>query len=437
MRIPTLPLTTNGTVSRGDKVYRWDTTGFTTAAAAINHSDFNNGVNGIAILRKRNLMQKGVIGYKKYTPTNYYAFSGRTLRVGGAKGVYRQSTNPLRFGVRYREIGFGYTGGSGTGVGEPWRAFLRSDTYNTPTAIANRAIIANTINRVNSEILVKARNNKMSLGESLVDVDRTVVMVATKGIQVYQAFRFLRSGQINKAFQALDLTSLTDKRGRNVQNASSVSARWLALQYGWLPLLSDIWDGVNFVNEKFKDPKSTFVVSRKAKQQLLNPGWVFNFNDEPWYNAKGTSDVLTSVSQKYVLKVKDQTMAYLASIGLDNPLYVAWQAIPYSFVLDWLLPVSDWLQALSTPLGLQLVSGYRSVRTEGFIRFEAVSFGVNPSDQNTVFIGEPTKSTFTFNELSRDKLTTFPIVQPYFRFPFSNPQRLTSAIALIQERRRG
>lgn len=35
--------------------------------------------------------------------------------------------------------------------------------------------------------------------------------------------------------------------------------------------------------------------------------------------------------------------AYCGKTGLNNPLKVAWNAIPFSFVLDWFIPVSGYL----------------------------------------------------------------------------------------------
>ena len=36
------------------------------------------------------------------------------------------------------------------------------------------------------------------------------------------------------------------------------------------------------------------------------------------------------------------------SLGLDNPIATAWELVPYSFVLDWAMPIGQWLQALNS-----------------------------------------------------------------------------------------
>lgn len=46
-----------------------------------------------------------------------------------------------------------------------------------------------------------------------------------------------------------------------------------------------------------------------------------------------------------------------AQLGLINPVNLAWNLLPYSFVVDWFLPVDGFLSALSAPWGLHFIGG--------------------------------------------------------------------------------
>lgn len=389
--------------------------------------------------RTRNNLGKGIVAYKKYKPTSYYSYAYRFVNRGSVKLVYSYNPgggNPLAWYSISRSLGYGYLGASGTGMGDPLALVRWNSNNGDARAIGNRAIISNLINRTNSEIAVKARREKISLGESLVDVDKTIMMVANTSIRLFYAFKHLKSGNVKKALEALNITHLRDRRGRVVERASTLESKWLALRYGWLPLVYDIYDGVNLVNSAFKENPDHFYVKRNTKEWLPFFGHMWNLNNDPWIgiNIGYTSQV--EVRQKYHLKIKDEVLTALTATGLENPLYVAWQVIPYSFVFDWIVPVSDWLSALTAKLGLQFLDGYRSIHVEHRSTWKITGF------QNAGGAGVANirryggiDSTLTCVELTRDKLTTFPNVQPYVRIPGLQPTRIADAIALIKERR--
>ena len=43
-----------------------------------------------------------------------------------------------------------------------------------------------------------------------------------------------------------------------------------------------------------------------------------------------------------------------SSLGLANPALVAWELVPFSFVIDWVLPIGSWLTATGPLLGVNV-----------------------------------------------------------------------------------
>lgn len=436
-------LSTNGTSSRNSNdVIREDYKTTTLASAMSRVPSPDVTLTSLKGLRSRQNMGKGIVSYKKYKPTSYYSLALQFESLGFVNRVYSYNPGggqPLQYYSISRSLGYGYIGASGTGVGRPDQLFLWNSNNGDWRAVANRAIISNLINRTNSEIMVKARREKMSLGESLADMPKTIMMVADTATRLYYAFHHLRKGDIKKTLEALNIRSLRNRRGRVVERATTVEGKWLALRYGWLPLVYDIYDGVSLVNQGFnKEDPTHFVVSRHTKEWLPFFGHLWNLNDYPWKGIDIGYSTQVNVDQKYRLRIKNATLSYLTSLGLENPLYIAWQLMPYSFVLDWVLPVSDWLLALSSQLGLDFLDGYRTVHVEHRSRWQLASYG-NTGGAGVVEYARRggIDSTLSVVEVTRSVLTSFPLPQPYAKIPGLQPTRIADAIALIKERKRG
>ena len=54
-------------------------------------------------------------------------------------------------------------------------------------------------------------------------------------------------------------------------------------------------------------------------------------------------------------------MKAISYYGLDNPTLAVWEAMPYSFVVDWFLPVGDYLSSLSAFNGIEVINPSISV----------------------------------------------------------------------------
>jgi len=72
--------------------------------------------------------------------------------------------------------------------------------------------------------------------------------------------------------------------------------------------------------------------------------------------------------------ISDPALKQLAQIGITNPINLAWELIPYSFVIDWLIPVGKFLESLDALVGvsnLKVLHGYKIVK-----KFEGESRGM-------------------------------------------------------------
>jgi len=124
--------------------------------------------------------------------------------------------------------------------------------------------------------------------------------------------------------------------------------------------MGDIY-GLCLELQKSLSKGQTVRATRKVATQLSTP---FKELDDSWYKNLSFNWNL-GVTVNLVAKVDNPTLARLNSLGLINPLTVAWERMPWSFVVDWFIPVSTFLQALSATIGLDFFTGSVTYRTFG------------------------------------------------------------------------
>lgn len=226
-----------------------------------------------------------------------------------------------------------------------------------------------------SAALVRARNkmkdSKVNLGVAFAERNRTASMVGDTAKRLARAVQDMRRGNFRDAYRRLGISynDSSGPKGRNWVNA------WLQSQYGWKPLLSDIYGSVAALSKR---PRSDFRVTSTAHRgDTTHYMWEIDPNN--WSSHSGDYGYRCEAERKRGVFVRidavpdnDLTMS-LSSLGVTNPLEVAWELVPYSFVVDWFLPVGDWLSSMDAMLGYS--SAYTSTTTYNQCMWE--SWGIS------------------------------------------------------------
>lgn len=216
----------------------------------------------------------------------------------------------------------------------------------------------------------KVAGSEFNLGVFLAEAPQAIKMIAETATKIDRAYRAARRGNFSRAAAILTKGSKLPRPKDKV-----VANNWLELQYGWLPLLQDAEASAQFLAHMHEHPQQSVV---RARLRRVYP----------------TSDVKTGSPSnvaplrverfairniKAILREKDT----LALSGLTDPLSVVWEKLPYSFVIDWFIPIGNWLQARTlgsalsgtfvvshkywtTVDGLKLLSTYGRTPVSGF-----------------------------------------------------------------------
>jgi hypothetical protein len=135
---------------------------------------------------------------------------------------------------------------------------------------------------------------------------------------------------------------------------SKIPKDWLELQYAWKPLLSDVHGAVELLSTRDSVRDRVVTVKASVKQRVKSELDSFQSGDWP-YRAKSDAEAGVFVRLDYL--AASDVLQKVSSLGLTNPLEIAWEVVPYSFVVDWFLPIGNWLGVLDATLGYDFLSG--------------------------------------------------------------------------------
>jgi len=239
----------------------------------------------------------------------------------------------------------------------------------------------------NSEIALLGKlreacaGSDFNLAVSLAEAPKACEMIADTARRVAAALVYTRKGQFAKAHHALTKGKNRDWfpfdyfRGRK-SSVDTLSENWLALQYGWLPLMNDAENAAKFLAHHFEVPLSRVI----RVKHIQSPSNAAIFSTSGY--------LLPSGAESYEIKrikavLREKNNAKL--LGLLDPLSVAWELTPYSFVIDWFVPIGNFLSAralASSIEGTFVSSLMRTCSVGGMVKNPAGSGDVKIAPSN-------------------------------------------------------
>lgn len=295
-------------------------------------------------------------------------------------------------------------------------------------------IPASELNAVDAVASTKTRlkigDQKAGLGETILQANRTLDMFGTNVLRIVTAYRAIRSGRPKDAWNALYLSArrrqgLRFQKSYAVSREKAVGQLWLELQYGWLPLVRDIYGVTEALHARLKQ-QGVYERATASNTRKFSDSW------NPGGFAATTVTSATSYGVKYIVyyRIIDQETRTLQQLGIINPVAVAWDLVPFSFLVDWLLPIGNWLSSMTSTAGLEFVAGCKMTKkVETTTRVDWVQKLNKPDLESTYTAdrrGSKSRRTFT-----RSTLTDWPSVSlPRFKNPFSRTHML-NGLALL------
>lgn len=218
----------------------------------------------------------------------------------------------------------------------------------------------------NNKLSKKLQSKDIDLGVALGEARETAAFVQSAMISCFQAARRARKGDLSGVLKELGLNQTTNAQRQRLRDIPDVVSRaWLGYSYAVRPLMADVFGAVKALEKRHERPTLVTVRAQSTEVvdvELATTKGVLNYPDFG-------RDVYLSVVGEYGARAKitfevDNPLLYkLSTVGLTNPLTVAWELIPFSFVVDWFIPIGDFIGSIVPPQGVTKVQ--RTLTTYG------------------------------------------------------------------------
>lgn len=203
-----------------------------------------------------------------------------------------------------------------------------------------------------------------ALGVSLGERKQAMDMMTARLSQLYRFTRAVTKFQWTKAAEELKLDADSRKKFKKLTSGDKLRAsskhfanNWLEFHFGWSPLLGDIHDAMEVLVSPVQPTK--IKVSKRRKYSYYSDNRVLRYDS---YLNKHTGYFRWSMGSQF--EVSNPNLYLLNRLGIINPLSVAWELAPWSFVLDWFVNVSDFLEQFGEFAGVSRTNAWFSATLE-------------------------------------------------------------------------
>jgi hypothetical protein len=255
-------------------------------------------------------------------------------------------------------------------------------------------------NESNTKCLLRIADNKADIGVGVGTAKQTLNEMSRLASRLFRAYTAVKHGNLKGVFAPLGI------RKTDIVTGKAASDYWLQWQYGWKPLIIDLHDAYGAVSDAFEQYEMLLHARSSAKFEAAN-STNGEFDESHITNEK----CLTRIDAR----IECTRLRGASQLGLVNPLSVVWELVPFSFLIDWAMPIGNVLEATTASCGLGFQGGSVSQTLQGTCTFSRNS-SYYPNDLQ---LGSCTVEKFA---TYRSVLGDFPIPLPYIKqkTPFSS-----------------
>lgn len=202
------------------------------------------------------------------------------------------------------------------------------------------------------------------LAVTLAERKQAMDMITRRGLQLAGAALALRKGGPVAFVKALKGSINANVRRDQRQwrkSSHQFSSWWLEYTYGWSPLVGDIGSSIAVLDSPLPPLRVKTSVAKKVSLRRKVSDTSYNYDSELLGIINGEMRFKAGAD----ISVTNPNLLLAQRLGLTNPAIVAWELVPFSFVVDWFVNVGDYLRNFSEMHGVTYTNPYHFFSFEG------------------------------------------------------------------------
>lgn len=195
-----------------------------------------------------------------------------------------------------------------------------------------------------------------SIGTAVAEGRESLNLIGSRATQLGKAFLSLKRGQFRRFLKLLQVRPLKKDQRTRWTRPKDAASIWLEYWMGWAPMIGDIYDAMKVLSGEIPSIPVVAYASAPFQHTIKMSG----------YGIDHTASNSGKAGAKYsgVVVVTNLNLASAEQLGLINPAVVAWELVPFSFIVNWFIPVQDYLANYSFGAGMEISKREMTVRTK-------------------------------------------------------------------------
>lgn len=269
-----------------------------------------------------------------------------------------------------------------------------------------------------------------ALGTAMAELDSSFQMIESRVMQAYASVRALRQGDLRGAAGHIGLNPRSMPKRYQIpynarRNAKDIGGAWLEYWFGWAPTINDVNTALDVIQ---KVPKKLHynVVGTAVDEVRLR-------DDSPRSQPGGTwtrHTVNVRVDTRMIgeVSITNPSLRLAHDLGFTNPGKIIYEIIPFSWLLDWVVPIGGFLDQIDQYLGLSFENPVFSTRVDAEEEwFEVGWYGDWRGGHPSLWAHATASGHFFQRNIGVPTAWSFPTA----RFPKLSLTRASTAISLL------
>lgn len=284
-----------------------------------------------------------------------------------------------------------------------------------------------------SKLHSKVRGNEWNAPVFLAEAGKSAQMIYQRATDLTNLIRSLRRGDLSTFFALLRGETSRghrrklEKQYKNGRAEPSKAAAnvWLETAYGWTPLMADVQNAVALAMDLSESENNR--LGRTKAGAFAGRTFVTTAGTTTWPQREYRKVV---ERYRYTWLWEPRSGFIPAKFGILNPLTVAWELVPFSFVADWFLPIGNWIASMDM--------GFRTTHrggTLGYRKETDTTIVMYNGGQSSSVVSYEGLARSSHVEVRRDRLTSTPqlsLEDVVLRYDLKTKQ-MFSAVSLLRQ----